>query len=73
MDGSKEPNESGSNEPEAPPRQHLSLQDLGANGAADDDAMDMDDHTHDDQSHDPVQEQLAMEMAGHERMNGTYD
>ena len=57
-----------------PSRQHLSLHDLGMNGAEDADAMDVEDRPIADHTpFDPIQEQLAMEMARQqERSNGTY-
>jgi hypothetical protein len=74
IEGSKEPAELNGSESPIPSRQHLSLQDLGMNGTAErHDAMEVDDHgTEDSDSHDPIQEQLAMEMADQERMNGNY-
>jgi DNA polymerase epsilon subunit 4 len=74
---SKETNNVNGSEASKHTRQHLSMHDLGINGteeAADEDAMDVEERNvgEDEEMHDPIQEQLAMEMAGHERSNGSY-
>jgi hypothetical protein len=63
-----------STEMPTPSRQHLSLHDLGMNGADNEDAMEVEDRPVAEHStFDPIQEQLAMEMARQQdQLNGSY-